>query len=146
MSDNQITQLTKAIQAMDKKFDKRFQAVDDRFDAMDKKFDKKFQAVDDRFDAMDKKFDKKFQAMDKKFDSQFTKLFKYMNKEFDQIHKQLDATATKAELNTYANAVDAYMKRTETYHQEMLTLGHKVDRHEKWHEQTAKAVGIKLSA
>ncbi len=89
---------------------------------------------------------KAIQAMDKKFDDQFTKLFKYTSKEFGKIHKRLDQTATKAELNTYANAVDAYMKRTETYHQEMDVLGHKVDRHEKWHEQTAKKVGIKLSA
>jgi peptidoglycan hydrolase CwlO-like protein len=148
-NDNQLTQLTKAVQAiggrldsMDKKFDsidKRFDSIDKRFDTMDKKFD-------GRTDTLEKKFDGKIDALEKKFDDQFAKLFKYMGKEFKEIHQQLDEKATKAELNTYANAVDAYMKRTETYHQEMLVLGHKVDRHEKWHHQTAKAGGVKLSA
>lgn len=83
-------------------------------------------------------------AMDKKFDEQFTKLFKYMNKEFKAVRE--DIAEVKDSVNTYSNAVDAFAKQTETYHHEMLGLGHKVDRHEKWHEQTAKACGIKLSA
>lgn len=124
MSDNQLAQLTKAVQAMGKRFD----------------------GIDKRFDSIDKKFDGRFEDMESRFDGQFTKLYKHMNKEFSKIHKRLDQTATKGKLNTYANAVDAFAKQTETYHQEMDVLSHKVDRHEKWHEQTAKAVGLNLSA
>lgn len=118
MSDSQLAQLTTAVQA-----------ISVRLDSMDK-----------RFDSMDKKFD----SMDKKFDDQFTKLYKHMTKEFNKVHKRLDQTATKDQFNTYVNAVDAFAKQTETYHQEMDGLSHKVDRHERWHEQTAKAAGIKL--
>ena len=83
-----------------------------------------------------------------KFMSQdeFTKLFKYMNHRFDAIDDRLDQVVTKTEFESYAKAVDAFAKQTEIYHHEMLALGHKVDRHEKWHHQTAKAVGLKLSA
>ena len=46
---------------------------------------------------------------------EFTKLFTHMNKRFDAIEKQLENTATKGELNTLTNAVDAYAKQIETY-------------------------------
>jgi uncharacterized coiled-coil DUF342 family protein len=65
-----------------------------------------------------------------------------MNREFKSVRQEI--TEVKNSVNVYATAVDAFAKETETYHQEMLTLGHKVDRHEKWHEQTSKAVGITL--
>ena len=75
---------------------------------------------------------------------EFTKLFTHMNKRFDAIEKQLENTATKGELNTLTNAVDAYAKQVETYMQEMLALAHKVDRMEKWIHQVAQATGVKL--
>ena len=34
-------------------------------------------------------------------------------------------------------AVDAYAQKADTYFQEMVMLGHKVDRHEKWFQQIA---------
>lgn len=77
---------------------------------------------------------------------EFTKLFKYMQVEFKEINTRLDQMVTKAEFNTYVDAVDAFAKRTETYHQEMLALGHQVARHEKWHHQTAKAIKLDLSS
>lgn len=42
------------------------------------------------------------------------------------------------------SSVDAYMKLGETYYQEMLALGSKVDRLERWLHQVADKVGIKL--
>lgn len=41
-------------------------------------------------------------------------------------------------------SVDAYAKRADTYFQEMVMLAHKVDRHEKWLQQIADKLGIKL--
>jgi len=75
---------------------------------------------------------------------EFTRLFKYMQREFKAVNDRFDRTDAK--INTYVNAVDAFAKQTETYMQEMLALGHQVNRHERWHHQTAKACGIKLSA
>jgi len=77
-------------------------------------------------------------------EDQFTKLFKYMQREFTSI--RLEQTASKEELNNLLNAVDAYAKQTETYMQEMLALGHQVDRHDKWIHKIAKATEVELSA
>ncbi|MBI2644159.1 MAG: hypothetical protein HYW95_01465 [Candidatus Wildermuthbacteria bacterium] len=41
-------------------------------------------------------------------------------------------------------SVDAYAKQADTYFQEMVMLSHKVDRHEKWIQQLAEKLGIKL--
>ena len=59
---------------------------------------------------------------------EFTKLFKYVQKEFESINTKLDGTSTRQDLDRLTNAVDAYAKQAETYMQEMLALSHKVDR------------------
>ena len=41
-------------------------------------------------------------------------------------------------------SVDAYAKKADTYFQEMVMLTHKVNRLEKWIQQIAEKVGIKL--
>ncbi len=41
-------------------------------------------------------------------------------------------------------SVDAYAQKADTYFQEMVMLSHKVDRHEKWLQEIAEKVGIKL--
>jgi len=42
------------------------------------------------------------------------------------------------------SAVDSYAKKADTYFQEMVMLSHKVDRNEKWIQQLADKLGIKL--
>ena len=42
------------------------------------------------------------------------------------------------------SAVDAYAKKADTYFQEMVALAHRVDRHEKWIQQIAEKLGVKL--
>jgi uncharacterized coiled-coil DUF342 family protein len=41
-------------------------------------------------------------------------------------------------------SVDTYAKKADAYFQEMVALSHKVDRHEKWIQQIAQKLGIKL--
>jgi uncharacterized coiled-coil DUF342 family protein len=77
-------------------------------------------------------------------DDQFTKLFKYLQKEFADV--RADISDVKKSVDTYAGAVDAYAKQTETYMQEMLALSHKVDRLESWVLKIAEETGIKLAA
>jgi len=79
-------------------------------------------------------------------EDEFTKLYKFMQSEFKTIHEELEKTATKDGLNLLTNAVDAFAKQSETYMQEMLALGHKVDRLEQWILKVAEATGVKLSA
>lgn len=75
---------------------------------------------------------------------EFTKLFKYMQDEFDKINSKLENTATKDDLNRLTGAVDSYAKKVDDYTQEMLMLAHKVDRLEKWINQIAASTGVKL--
>ncbi len=51
----------------------------------------------------------------------------------------------KQSIGIYARAVDAYAKQAETYMQEMLALGAKVERLEKQIEQIAAHLDIKLA-
>ncbi len=41
-------------------------------------------------------------------------------------------------------SVDTYAKKADDYFKEMVALSHKVDRHEKWIQQIAEKLGIKL--
>jgi len=47
-------------------------------------------------------------------------------------------TFVKPYVNDLLNVVDTYAKKADTYFQEMVTLAHKVDRHEKWIQQIAE--------
>jgi len=52
--------------------------------------------------------------------------------------------STKSDFNNLLNAIDAYVKKADTYFQEMVMLAHKVDRHEKWLQQIANKLGLEL--
>lgn len=116
----------------------------DEFTRLYKYMSSEFKLVNDRLEQTATKTELDTYA--KAVDGQFVKLFKYMQREFKTVNERLEQAATKTELNTYVNAVDAFAKQAETYMQEMLALGHQVDRHERWHKQTAKACGVKLQA
>lgn len=55
--------------------------------------------------------------------------------DFEELRKDFSALAT---------GVDAYAKKADTYFQEMVMLGHKIDRHEKWIKQIAEKTGVQL--
>jgi len=50
----------------------------------------------------------------------------------------------KQSFSDLQTSVDAYAKKADTYFQEMVMLTHKVDRLEKWIQEIASKVGIKL--
>ena len=90
---------------------------------MNNDFSKLTQHLDDKFTGVDRRFDdidKQFVAVDKRFDE------------------------IKTNFNNLLNVVDAYAKRADTYFQEMVALSHKVDRHEKWLQEIAEKLGVKL--
>jgi uncharacterized coiled-coil DUF342 family protein len=75
----------------------------------------------------------------------------------EDIKKLIDVFATREEVATkkdldelkqdFVNlqtSVDSYTKRADAYFQEMVALSHKVDRHEKWIQQLATKLGVKL--
>jgi len=76
------------LDAMDR-MDKRFEAIDKRFDAMQQQMDKRFEAMqqqmDKRFDAMQRQMDKRFEAMQQQMDKRFEAVYK----RFDDVDKEL---------------------------------------------------------
>ncbi len=80
--------------------------------------------------------DGKFVAVDQKFFD--------VNQRLDTIDAKLEGKADKADVNELMTAIDAYAKKADTYFQEMVMLSHKVERHEKWFQQIADKLGIKL--
>ena len=86
-------------------------------------------------------------GVDKSIDKFSIELFIYLSAEFNKIDQKFDQRfdETDKKIDLYANAVVAFAKQSETYMQEMLALGKKVDRLEKWVTQIADATGVKLS-
>jgi chaperonin cofactor prefoldin len=81
-------------------------------------------------------------------DTQLERMATAIVKGFSTSDKKQEAVRDelKQSIDIYARAVDAYAKQSETYMQEMLALGHKVDRLEQWILKVAEATGVKLSA
>ncbi len=80
---------------MQAQMDRRFEAVDNRFEAIDNRFeaiDNRFEAIDNRLDAMDKRFDaidNRLDTMDKRFDAMDNRL-DAMDMRFDAMDNRLD--------------------------------------------------------
>jgi chaperonin cofactor prefoldin len=83
-----LVQMDKRFDAVEKRFeqmqlniDKRFEAVDKRFEQLQMNMDQRFDAVEKRFEATDKRFeamDKRFEAMDKRFEELTRRLDRFM--------------------------------------------------------------------
>ena len=58
--------------------DKRFDAVDKRFEAVQEQMDKRFNAADKRFEAMQEQMDKRFDAVDKRFEQLTRRIDRFM--------------------------------------------------------------------
>lgn len=74
---------------------------------------------------------------------EFTKLFNHMNLRFDQIDGRFDAHDEKIE--NVLGAIAELAADIKTYHKELLALGQKVDRLERWIHEIADKTGVKLS-
>ena len=88
--------------------------------------------IDERLDRIDAQLERMAQVIVKGFDRTDT-------------HVQSVETQLRTQIDIYARAVDAYAKQSETYMQEMLALGTKVDRLERQIEQIAEHLHLKLS-
>jgi len=111
---------------------------------MDKDYSELIEYLDHKFSGVDDKFSgvgDKFSGVDDKFD--------LVSDRFSGVERFLEDLkenkADKKDIRDLTSAVDAYAKRADDYFQEMIMLGHKVDRHEKWIQQIAGKLDIKLS-
>jgi len=72
----------------------------------------------------------------------FSELIKYLDGKFTHIDQRFNEV--KRDFVDLQTSVDTYAKKADTYFQEMVALSHKVDRHEKWIQQIAEKLGMKL--
>lgn len=62
----------------------------------------------------------------------------------EEIREMIRPLATKEAFDELQKSVDAYAQKADKFFQELVMLSHKVDRHEKWIQQIAEKLGIKL--
>ncbi|HET9721871.1 MAG TPA: hypothetical protein VFP32_02465 [Candidatus Saccharimonadales bacterium] len=74
---------------------------------------------------------------------EFTKLYAYMQKEFSAVRDKLEEHDKR--FDDVIGAVAELAVDIKSYHEELLALGHKVDRLERWIHQIAQETGVKLS-
>ena len=72
----------------------------------------------------------------------FSELIGYLDGRFVGIDKQLEEM--KKDFTDLRSSVDTYAKKADTSFGEMVVLSHEVDRHERWFQQIAKKIDIKL--
>lgn len=75
-------------------------------------------------------------------EDQFTKLFKYMQKEFAHVRKQFEVQDRK--IDKLSGDVAELSGEVRDLRQELVLLNRKVDRHERWIYEIADEVGVKL--
>jgi len=75
-------------------------------------------------------------------EDQFTKLFKYVEKRFDSVDKQFEQN--RKEHSEMMASIADLSGQIRDYHQELIMMGRKVDRLERWLLQIAQETGVKL--
>jgi uncharacterized coiled-coil DUF342 family protein len=136
-----------------KKFDgidQKFVAIDQKFDAIDQKFDaidQKFLGIDKRFDAIDQKFlgiDKQFDVFKNEYVADYKGLADLMMNQFEKFYEKLDQKADKSDIDAVLTRITQLSDKVDDYRADQIGLKRQVDKHEKWHRQTATKIGLKL--
>ena len=102
---------------------------------------KKFATKDDLKEFATKDDLKEFATKDD-LDKTSTLLIKEIFTTKDKISKRLDDVDEK--FNNLHTAIDSYAQKSDSYFQEMVMLSHKVNRQEKWIQEIANKVGVRL--
>lgn len=91
---------------------------------------------------------KRFDKLDNQFsniNNQIDNLAKAMLKGFDRIDKTLETKASNADMQRVLSLLDAMAKRQEITEDEMLVMGHQLERLDKWTHELAKKIGYTFS-
>jgi len=91
---------------------------------------------------------KRFDKIDSQFsnmNNQMDNLAKAMLKGFDRIDKTLETKASNADMQRVLSLLDAMAKRQEITEDEMLVMGHQLERLDKWTHELAKKIGYTFS-
>jgi hypothetical protein len=124
------------LELMDKEIKNRFDNVDDHFDAVDKLFDE----ADKRFDSLETSVGELKRSMDDRFELLVGHIAD-IRVDIDYLKENM---VDKKDIQKLLHFLDFHIKKADTYFQEHLMLGNKVDRHEGWISKIAKKTEIKL--
>jgi hypothetical protein len=75
---------------------------------------------------------------------QILKLYQHTENRFGELEAKLEAKADRQDLDRIYDALDAILKNQETEQQERAAIITQLDRHERWHHQTAAVLDLKL--
>jgi len=68
-----------------------------------------------------------------------------MTQRFDKIEAELAKKADRKDVDHIYSVLDSLLKKDEAYQQERLAILRQLERHERWHHQTAKHIDIQLN-
>ena len=89
--------------------------------------------VQDRMDGIENRMDG--------FDMSLARMYTYMEKRFDRLE---ETKADKTGFNRIYDQLDGLIKRIDEDRDERLAANSQLNRHERWHHQTADHLGLKL--
>lgn len=75
-------------------------------------------------------------------DKDYSELTQYLDERFSKIEIRLDKIDER--INQLVIAIDKLTQLMSVYHDEYIALTSKVDKHEKWFQQIAEKLGLKL--
>ena len=77
-------------------------------------------------------------------EDQFTKLFKYMQKEFAAVNQKLDEKASQTSLDRLTNTIDGFVKRLDDNETEQTARDSQFEKLLIWARKVSKKTGIPL--
>ncbi len=75
---------------------------------------------------------------------EFTKLFKYMQDQFDLVNQKLDSKASQESLDRLINTIDGFVKRLDDTEIEQVSRDAQFRRLLDWAREVSKKTGIPL--
>jgi len=82
-------------------------------------------------------------------DKDYSELIQYLDERFTKIDTDLDilkeTKANKKDVQDLVNCIDKLTQSISIYYDEYVALTAKVDKHEKWFQQVAEKLGLKLN-
>lgn len=75
------------------------------------------------------------------FDTSLARMFTYMEKRFDRLE---ETKTDKTDFNRLYDRLDGLIMRIDEDREERLAMTSQLNRHERWHHQTADRLGLEL--
>jgi hypothetical protein len=77
-------------------------------------------------------------------EDQFTKMFNYMQDQFDLVNKKLDEKSSQESLNRLTDTIDSFVKRLDNSEIEQVSRDQQFKRLLDWAREVSKKTGIPL--